>query len=442
MNAIEIYTLYIKNNCHICIDTRSKEIENSIFFTIKGGNFDGNNFVKDAISKGARYVIVDREIKCKDKSIIKVKNSLKTLQEIARIHREKHQIPIISITGSNGKTTTKNILSKILSVKYKILSTKGNLNNHIGVPLTLLSLKKEHELAIIEMGANHLGEINTLCEIAKPTHGIITNIGNAHIGKFRGKDNIIKAKSELFNYLKDNNGHIIYNEDDSVLKKIVNNYSLSFSYKIPFFEKEKLKNKANSYKYNCDPYINIYNIKTINTEIINTKIIGNYNINNIIASLSIANLLEVSNKKIKNTLESIELKNNRSQFIKTKNNDIILDAYNANPVSMNSGISNFIDICQFLRYQKKLFILGDMLELGNKTLQYHQEIIDFLYSKDIKKCILVGDIFSRKELKSNYIHVKSIEDCLKLIKTMKIDKRSVFIKGSRSLKLEKTIEYL
>ncbi|MBF25065.1 MAG: UDP-N-acetylmuramoyl-tripeptide--D-alanyl-D-alanine ligase [Flavobacteriales bacterium] len=442
MNSIEIYKLYLKNNCKICIDTRSEKIKDSIFFAIKGQNFDGNDFIQEAINKGASYTIVDKNTSHQHKCIIKVENSLKTLQEISKIHREYYNIPVIGITGSNGKTTTKNILTHILSSKYKVLSTKGNLNNHIGVPITLLSIKKTHELAIIEMGANHTGEINQLCKIAKPTHGIITNIGDAHIGEFGSFNNIIQAKSELFNYLKNNKGYIIYNEDDHILKNLVNNYSLALTYKIPFFEKEKLNNKNNNYKYNCNPFINIHNIKLINTEMIKTKIIGNYNINNIIASLTIANIFKVSNQNIQKALQSIELDNNRSQFIQTKKNDIILDAYNANPTSMTSGIQNFIDVFQFFRYQNKLLILGDMLELGGNKLKYHQEIIDFIQSKNITKCILVGEIFNSTKAHNNYLYVNSIEDCLILLKKMNINKHSIFIKGSRSLKMEKTLEYL
>ena len=218
MDAEKIYKLYIKNNTKITIDSRLLNLKDSVFFAIKGDNFDGHDFVEEALKKGAKIAIVDNPKKAKE-SIIIVDDTIKTLQEIAKIHREKYNINVIAITGSNGKTTTKNILTKKLSSTYKVFSTKGNFNNHNGLPLTILSLKKYHEIAVIEMGANHMGEITELCNIAQPTHGIITSIGSAHIGEFGSMNNIIKAKNELFNYLKRNNGVIIYNENNHILKK-------------------------------------------------------------------------------------------------------------------------------------------------------------------------------------------------------------------------------
>ena len=438
MNPSEIYKLYITKKCTICIDSRSNQIKGSIFFAIQGTEFNGNDFAEDAIAKGAIVAIVD-DIKKKNKSFIIVKDVLKTLQSIARIHREKHNIPIIAITGSNGKTTTKDILSKIIASKYKTLSTQGNFNNHLGLPLTILSLKNDHDIAIVEMGANHVGEIKTLCEIAKPTHGIITNIGSAHIGEFGGVQNIIAAKNELFDYLKSEDKWIIYNESDSIIKKLVNNYPKSYTYNSPLLPINKNNNSIESCEYKCDPFISI-NYNNILT--IKTKILGKYNINNIIASIKIATLFNISNQQIKKSLENIELKNNRSEFINTNKNNILLDAYNANPTSMSIGILNFIEIAEFLKYKNTLFILGDMLELGHKEIEYHQEIVNLLEKNNVKECILVGERFNQTNCSSNYQKVISIKACITLLSKSNIKKKSIFIKGSRQLTLEETIEFL
>ena len=437
MNASEIYKLYITENFKICIDSRSNQIKGSIFFAIKGAEFNGNHFAEDAIKKGAVIAIVD-DVKKKHPSFIIVKDVLKTLQSIARIHRKKYNIPIIAITGSNGKTTTKDIVSKIISSKYKTLSTQGNFNNHLGLPLTILSLKKYHEIAIIEMGANHIGEIKKLCEISKPTHGIITNIGSAHIGKFGGMQNIIQAKNELFDYLKNENKWIIYNESDSIIRKLVNNYPKSYSYNTPLFLKNKHENSAESFEYKCDPFISIHNNKLH----IKTKILGKYNINNIIASIKIATLFKISNQQIKKSLENIELKNNRSEFINTNKNNILLDAYNANPTSMSIGILNFIETSKFLKYKNTLFILGDMLELGEKEVEYHQEIVNLLEKNKIKECVLVGERFNQTNCKLNYKKVISIKQCVSLLSQSDIKGKSIFIKGSRQLTLEKIVKLL
>jgi len=438
MNPSEIYKLYITKKCAISIDSRSTQIKGSIFFAIQGTEFNGNDFAEDAIKKGAMLAIVD-DVKKKNKSFIIVEDVLKTLQSIACIHREKHNIPIIAITGSNGKTTTKDILSKIIASKYKTLSTKGNFNNHLGLPLTILSLKKDHDIAVIEMGANHVGEIKKLCEIAKPTHGIITNIGSAHIGEFGGVQNIIAAKNELFDYLKSEEKWIIYNESDAIIKKLVNNYPKSYTYNSPLLPINKNNNSIESCEYKCDPFISI-NYNNILT--IKTKILGKYNINNIIASIKIATLFNISNQQIKKSLENIELKNNRSEFINTNKNNILLDAYNANPTSMSIGILNFIEIAEFLKYKNTLFILGDMLELGHKEIEYHQEIINLLEKNNVKECILVGERFSQTKCRSNYQKVISIKKCIVLLSKSDIKKKSIFIKGSRELTLEKTIQFL
>jgi len=435
MNAAQIYKLYIEKNYTICTDSRSKEIKNSIFFAIKGDYFDGNDFAEEAIHKGAKIAIVDNP-NIQHESCVFVQNTLETLQVIACMHRERYQIPIIAITGSNGKTTTKDLIKTILSSKYNTLSTKGNLNNHIGLPLSLLSLRDHHEIAILEMGANHIGEIRKLCEIAKPTYGIITNIGSAHIGEFGGMNNIIKAKNELFNYLKENAKSIIYNDSDKIIKKLVNNYNKAESYTIPIYTTEKNDHQSAHFRYRCTPFISIDYTKNIN---IQTKILGKYNINNIMSAIKTATLFKISDQQIQNSLANISLKNNRSEFIQKIKNDIILDAYNANPTSMSMSILNFIDINMHLQYKKMLFILGDMLELGVQELEYHQKIVNLLEKNNIKECILVGNIFQKVTCKYKYIKVGALDECKAIIEKSNIEGYSILIKGSRKLQLEKVI---
>jgi len=438
MNASKIYKLYIEKNHPVCTDSRSKKIKGSIFFAIQGDEFNGNNFAIEAINKGAVVAIIDNP-KIQHASCIVVKNVIETLQSIASIHRQKHQIPVIAITGSNGKTTTKDILTKILASQYNTLSTQGNFNNHIGLPITILSLRKKHEIAVIEMGANHVGEIKKLCKIAQPTHGIITNIGSAHIGEFGGIENIIKAKNELFDYLKKHNKCIIYNEDDKILNKIVNNYPNTQPYILPKNITTDQFNESLEFSYKCDPYISVNYKDSIK---VNTNILGKYNLNNIISAIKIATLFNIKKEKVNKILSNLELNNNRSQVIKTNKNEIILDAYNANPTSMSASILNFIEMNIHLKYKKKLFILGDMLELGSEELEYHQEIINLLEKNKIENCILVGEIFNRVKCVHNYNKVNNIEDIFDSIEKYNIQGYSILIKGSRKLKLEKIIHLL
>ena len=440
MKAENIYRRFIHNKSHICIDSRSKNIKGSVFFGLTGTHTNGGNFAKEALKRGAEIAVIDGNVYQDSNKIIQVNNTLQTLQEIAKIHRQKFNIPIIAITGSNGKTTTKNILKYIVSKKYDTCFTKGNLNNHIGVPLTLLSLRSHHELAIIEMGANHLGEIKDLCEICKPTHGLITNIGDAHVGEFGSIKNILKAKGELYKYLKSHKGIIIYNYDDNILRSKINSYKNTIKYKTPIYNPNNSSevNDKEVWSYYCDPYINL---KTPDNIIIKTNIIGKYNIDNIMASIRIAQLMNVSHKQITMQLQSIKLNNNRSQSVLTKSNYIILDAYNANPTSMSLSISNFISINKSLKFPTLQFILGDMNELGENELEYHQNIVTLLVKKNIKNCILVGKIFKQTKYAENYLKIDSIKELQIHLRNNPIKHSSILIKGSRTLQLEK-ITYL
>ena len=432
----KLYQLYLKCNQNICIDSRSDKIKNSIFFGIKGEKFDGNIFIKQAIEKGAQFAVSDNKNYIDNSKIIYVKDTLKALQELSKLHRKNISIPIIAITGTNGKTTTKELVNHILSTTFSTCSTKGNFNNHIGVPLTLLSLKKTHQIGVVELGANHPGEIDFLCSIAQPTHGIITNIGKAHLEGFGNFKNIISTKGELYDYLKKQNGLIFINNHDKLLIDLLDKYKKIKEYCAQEYSNTN-KNKSNVLNFTCDPFIKIIWEK----KSIETKIIGNYNSYNIAAAITIAKYFKINDKNIYNSLKKLELKNNRSEFIQTKKNQIILDAYNANPTSTTCAIKNFINI-KNNTYPHRLIILGDMLELGNKENQYHQKIVNLLERSKIKSCFLIGSIFNKTNCNKNYIKIASVDNCIKTITKNKIENTMILIKGSRKMRLEKIIDFL
>ncbi|MCD4747626.1 MAG: UDP-N-acetylmuramoyl-tripeptide--D-alanyl-D-alanine ligase [Bacteroidales bacterium] len=426
---IDIYKLFIK---HPLISTDSRNIQKySIFFSLKGDNFNGNEFAETAIENGASFAIIDEVRYKKNTQYIVVDDVLKTLQELAKYHRKQLNTQIIAITGTNGKTTTKELICDVLKKKYKTQATQGNLNNHIGVPLTILSLKKETEIAVIEMGANHEGEIAKLCEIAQPDFGIITNIGKAHLEGFRNITGIIKAKNELYNYISNKNGTVFVNIDNNLLSGLSENIK-----KITY---------GTSTKANCcgniieiAPFIKLHYKCGKNSNMIQSQLIGNYNLENILAAVCTGNYFNVEHKNIKNAIENYLPANNRSQILKTSDNFIILDAYNANPTSMEAAINNFA----LMNYKNKIVILGDMLELGSESINEHQKIIELLEKQNFNKIILVGNIFSSISNKNNYTIFSDTEKTLKCLIDNPIKNASVLIKGSRGIKLETLVEFL
>lgn len=432
----KIYKLYLASNQKICTDSRSQSIKNAIFFGIKGDNFDGNKFANKALENGAKLAIIDSGI-ASDHRMIKVNNSIKTLQDLAKMHRENLSIPIIAITGSNGKTTTKELINHLLSSKFLTCSTSGNFNNHIGVPLTILKINKKHEIAIVEMGANHPGEIRYLTKIAQPTHGMITNIGKAHLEGFKNFKNIIKTKNELYQYLIKKGGLIFLNKNDEILSGLINKYKNVHLYSSS--EKRKINHTTiNDGDFECNPFINL----VYKHQKIQTNIIGAYNANNIIAAIEIANYFKVDNAKINSQLTRFVIKNNRSELVTTKFNQIILDAYNANPTSTKFAIENFLKIDRLKYSSNRTIILGDMMELGDKSLKYHQEMINLLLNKKITNCYLVGPLYKNTKQPDFFTHTISLEDCKKIIKKKHIRKSLILIKGSRKMKLEELVEYL
>jgi len=429
----KIYRLYLKCNQNITIDSRSPNIKNSIFFGIKGSNFDGNLFGQQAIENGASFAVLNTKKNSENKQFIYVPDTLKTLQSLANLHRNNFSIPIIAITGTNGKTTTKEILNALISSECNTCSTKGNLNNHIGVPLTLLKLEKKHNIGILELGANHAGEIGTLCKIIDPTHGIITNIGEAHLKGFGSIQNILKTKSELYHYLKKHQGTIFVDKNNEELTKIAGDYK-----KIHFYDSITLdSNMKNNSIFECHPFIKLF----WKNKKIQTKIIGDYNINNIIAAISMAEYFNIKESSIINKLKNLELKNNRSEFIQTNNNTIILDAYNANPTSVTFAIKNFIR-SRVKSDKKAVIILGDMLELGKNSNLYHQRIVNLVEKSKIKHCMLIGPLFKKTKSPKEYIKISNLSECKAILKKESFKNANILIKGSRKMKLEEILNLL
>ena len=428
MNIDFLYSKFLELK-KISTDTR-KEIKGSIFFCLKGSNFNGNDYAIDAIKKGAEIVVIDEKINKKEPKLYYVKNVLNCLQNLAKKHRETLKIPVLAITGTNGKTSTKNLIYDVLKQKYNTKKTIGNYNNHIGLPLTILSIDKNHEIAVLELGASKLGDIRELCEIGKPTHGLITNIGNAHLQEFINIENIINTKTELWSYLINNKGTFFLNSDD---KNLVNQRKINKIYSSHDNIIEYGSATDNIQIIESNPYLSF----KWEDKLIKTKIVGEYNLINIIASIRIGKFFGVNLNKITELLTNYKFKNNRSELIKTKYNQIILDAYNANPSSMMIAIKSFIKLKTNF---EKVIILGDMLELGNETIKFHKEIVEYLHSKNITKCILVGDIFHK--ISCDFIKFKSKEQLVKNLSKEKNKQKLILIKGSRKMKLETLIDTL
>lgn len=428
--AADIKNLYEKflQTGKISTDTR-KITRGSVFFALKGEKFNANEFAADALEKGAACAIVDDAKWVKDDRFVLVDNVLQSLQQLARHHRDQLNIPVIGLTGSNGKTTTKELLKVVLSKKYKVLATQGNLNNHIGVPLTVLSIDKTYDMAIVEMGANHLGEIATLCEIANPTHGLITNIGKAHIGTFGGYDNIIRGKSELYQHLINANGTVWINSGNHVLA------NMSKRFKKPLFY------PASGDFYHCemisaDPYLKV---KVEEGHLIQTHLIGEYNFENVAAALCVGKSFGVDSVAAKQAIEDYAPDNMRSQVVTKGTNTIILDAYNANPSSMEVALKSLGQ----MKANRKVAILGDMYELEGESEAEHKKIADWLSSNTIDEALLCGELIKVAAVDDNaskYFPTK--EELIAYLQSQPIREATILIKASRGMALEKVVDYL
>jgi UDP-N-acetylmuramoyl-tripeptide--D-alanyl-D-alanine ligase len=427
MDISKIYALFNKYKS-VSIDTRSIK-PNDIFFAIKGPNFDGNNFALQAIKTGASYVISDNpDISKKSDKIIYVENSIKALQKLANYHRRKLNTKIIAITGSNGKTTSKELILNVLKTKYKTTATKGNLNNHLGVPLSLLEINENTEFGIIEMGANHLNEIAQLCKIAEPSFGYITNFGNAHLEGFGSIEGVIKGKSELYNFLKNIKSLIFYNSENIIQTSLINNYKNTYTFGI---------NSKSNCIINKSKSENTLNVSYQN-KIIKSTIYGDYNFENICIAIAIGEYFEVDFKNIKKGIESYIPKNNRSQISLKNNNTIILDAYNANPTSMSLALESF----KKTNYKNKMIILGDMFELGKDSNYYHQEITNSLEKINDSTIYIVGEYFCNTKHSDRIRSFSSSKELINNLSKTNVSNYSILIKGSRGMQLEKIIEFI
>ena len=399
-----------------------------MFFALKGENFNGNEFAEAALESGARYVVVDdKRFAKKKEEYILVKNVLESLQKLALFHRNYLEIPILAITGSNGKTTTKELVNSVLSRKYKTIATRGNLNNHIGVPLTLLSMDDQTEFGIVEMGANHAMEIEFLCNIANPDYGYITNFGKAHLEGFGSLEGVIQAKTELYRFLQDKHKLIFLNLDDDVQRKH-KNYSHTFS-----FGESKQADVILEYHTGL-PYAQLNYNKTD----FRSHLTGNYNARNMAAALCIGLYFKVKFDEIQLAIENYTPTNNRSQVIENGSNYIIMDAYNANPTSMHAALENF----KALKTDKqKIAILGDMFELGSAAATEHQVIANFVKNSDFAETYLVGKNFKETDCSSNLIFkFRDTEHLIEHLNESNFENCYFLIKGSRGMALERALD--
>lgn len=408
-----------------CTDSRNIP-ENSMFFALKGANFNGNEFAADAIRRGALYAVVDEAEYATPEAAILVDNVLETLQQLANFHRHYCNAGIIALTGSNGKTTTKELMKAVLSRKYRIIATQGNLNNHIGVPLTLLSIKEDTQLAIVEMGANHKKEIRFLCGIAEPDHGYITNFGKAHLEGFGGIEGVIEGKSELYEYLIQANKHIFINADDPVQLQRIGNYA-----NLTGFSENQEKGLPIQFLA-ASPYVSIQ-YKEI---VMQTQLIGKYNFLNCAAAILAGHYFEIPSEAIKEALEAYVPANNRSQIIEKNGSRIILDAYNANPSSMRAALENF----ELLQGSHKIAFLGDMFELGQAAPSEHQAIADLAESLHLDRTYLIGENFAR--VNSKLTKFSSFDQFEVYLKKNPPEPADILIKGSRGMALERILEWL
>lgn len=433
MSRIKLLHSLFLNHPIICTDTRKIE-KGCIFFALKGPNFNGNKFATDALEKGAAFAIIDEAENLTDDRCLLVDDVLKCLQELASYHRKQFDIPVIAIAGSNGKTTTKELITHVLMQKYKVLATPGNLNNHIGVPLTLLMLTDKHEAAVIEMGANHIGENAFLCDIIDPNLGVITNNGKDHLEGFGSLEGVAKSNSELYYYLLQHNGHAFVNAHDEMLMRMASRLNHKTTY-AGNGDGREVQADITAQASQLRPEI-IFRLPGYPEEV-KSCLSGDYNFDNIMASVCIGLHLDVSEDQIKKGIESYVPSNNRSQIINTQNNTLYLDAYNANPSSMEAALRNFAA----LKHTHKVAILGDMFELGDYSAKEHQLMIALAKSLPIEQVYFVGEAFSQQASVNEQAFLKTT-DALEFFKTHPVHGAQVFLKGSRGMKLESLVEVL
>ena len=423
MVIAEIYEFF-KASYKVAKDTRL-DVKDAVYFSLKGGNFDGNRYAEDALQKGASYAVIDDAAFLSDPRMILVDDALQCLQDLARYHRKQLGIPIIALTGSNGKTTTKELIHAVLSRKFNCFATKGNLNNHIGVPLTLLAMTPETEIGVVEMGANHPGEIAALCDIALPDYGFITNFGRVHLEGFGSLDGVIRAKTEMYAHLRAHGKKVFVNAIDAVqMERSAGMQRITFgtagaSYPVSFVK--------------ADPFV----ILKFDGTSVQSNLIGSYNYSNMAAATAIGQYFGVSAGDIKKGIEGYVPSNNRSQLIDKGTNRIILDAYNANPNSMEAALENL----RQLKDASKVAILGDMFEIGDRSREEHQRIADHIQAMDLDAAYLIGSTFSQVALEKGHIKkFGTFEEFSQQFKPGDHAHSTILIKASRGMALERVLD--
>lgn len=414
----------------VTTDTR-KDVRDSLFFALSGGQFNGNEFAETALQKGAAFVVIDDPKHRKSDKHVLVGDTLKALQELAAYHRKRNNIHVFAITGTNGKTTTKELVAQLLQREKKIIFTRGNLNNHIGVPLTLLDIKPETEIAVVEMGANHMGEIAALCRIAQPDSGLITNIGKAHLEGFGSFKGVVSAKNELFEYLQKTNGHAIVNADDELLMDLSEGLHRSTYGNVSGDTKGSLLEVV--------PFIKMeWHCEGDEKQICSSHLYGRYNFNNLMAAAAVGCFFHVSANNINQELAAFVPQNNRSQQVRTAKNQLVLDAYNANPVSMREAITSFLAF----KPENPWLILGDMFEMGKDSLKEHEKIIWQVQKSGLKNVIFIGKEFMQFVGTAGFLFIETTNKAADYLQNHPIEDAYVLLKGSRGMHLETLVKYL
>lgn len=427
MEIAELYKLYLQNPS---VETDTRKIkQGDIFFALKGPNFNGNDYAEAALKAGASFCIVDEMNGSTNENIILVNDVLTTLQQLAKYHREQFNIPFIAITGSNGKTTTKELIHAVLSSAFKTYTTVGNLNNHIGVPLTILKIKQDAEFAVVEMGANHLKEIESYCTYALPTHGLITNCGKAHLEGFGSVEAIKKGKGELYDHLRQNNGTAFVFWDYDYLRDMSKGISHVVKYGTIGEDVEYAAQVLNH-----NELLELKVLKGTAIKEIRTKLVGGYNLPNVLAAVAIGKTFNVPDEKIKSALENYLPSNSRSQLIEKDSNKIILDAYNANPSSMKVAVENFAR----MDGNKKVLMLGGMMELGADSIAEHEKLVELIQQSKWQSIVLVGKDF--RNLPGNFTHFENVIEARDWFRNQQFNNTQILIKGSRSIQMEKVLE--
>lgn len=427
MSIIDLYDLFI-HNPQITTDSRNCP-KGSIFFALKGDKFDGNQYAGKALASGCVYAVIDNPDYYIGERTILVDNVLKTLQQLAHHHRKVLGLPIIGITGTNGKTTTKELLAAVLSTKFNLLYTEGNFNNHIGVPLTLLRLTHDHEMAVIEMGASHPGDIKELVDIVHPNYGIITNVGRAHLEGFGSFEGVIRTKGELYDYIRRSKGKIFIKKENEYLQSIAKGIEqITYGNGDDAF--------ASGQVVSCDPFL-VFNWKQQGKlHTVETHMIGSYNLDNVLAAVAVGRFFNIPAERISRAIAAYEPTNNRSQFKKTDNNELIIDAYNANPSSMKVALDNFIT----MPVQPKAIILGDMRELGPTSNELHAEVVEQIKKGQFDKVFLCGEHFSK--VGKEFSPFATTEAMTEELRRQPLKGYHILIKGSHSMGLEKLVDIL